>query len=173
MKKELTAERLREVLHYDENTGVFTWQTSNSNRAPSGSKAGSLDSKGYARIRVDGQDYRAHRLAWLWVFGAWPQSLVDHINHEKTDNRICNLREATASQNQQNRRLSRNNTSGYTGVHWDRHNNKWGATIGHLNTQKNLGRFESIEAAIQAYIAAASALHTRNSAASAISEEPA
>lgn len=164
MKKELTADRLREVLHYDQTTGFFSWRISSSNRAPSGSKAGGLDGKGYLRIKVDGQEYRAHRLVWLWVFGAWPECLIDHINHEKTDNRLCNLREATASQNQQNRRTSRNNTSGYTGVYWDRCAGKWGANIHHLGTQKNLGRYQSKEEARQAYVAAASEMHTHNQA---------
>lgn len=116
---ELTAERLRELLSYDPETGIFR-RVATRRQVKSGDIAGSDDGKGYWRIRVNGEKHRAHRLAWLYVNGAWPIDQLDHINGDKLDNRICNLREATNSENQQNRSLPKSNTSGRLGVHFDK-----------------------------------------------------
>ena len=87
-EKSLTAERLREVLDYDPDTGVFTRKVRTASSVKVGDVAGSLNGKGYIRIRVDGRLYFAHRLAWLYVHGEWPVDQVDHINGIKNDNRI-------------------------------------------------------------------------------------
>lgn len=98
MPTDLTADRLREVLAYDAQTGAFTWRVTQSNRAKAGNTAGSLHRQdGYVYIRVDGVLHKAHRLAWLHVHGAWPTAGVDHVNGDRGQNGIANLRESTAT----------------------------------------------------------------------------
>lgn len=152
----LTAERLREVLSYDPETGEFRWRVSNSPRAQAGALAGSAASTGYRDIRVDKQLYRSHRLAWLYVHNTWPANEIDHINGDKADNRLTNLREATSSQNKVNQvRLRADNSSGLRGVSWSAANQKWLAKIRHQGQQKNLGYFQTKEQAAEAYALAA------------------
>jgi hypothetical protein len=88
----LTAERLRKRLRYDAETGLFTRRVG-SGHAHAGDMAGSVHSTGYVRICIDGGRYTAHRLAWLYVHGVWPSGQIDHINRNRSDNRIANLRE--------------------------------------------------------------------------------
>ena len=95
----LTQERLLEVLRYSKSTGLFTWRTSNRK----GELAGTTTSNGYIRIGIEGKQYKAHRLAFLYVTGKWPEHEVDHINGVKSDNRWTNLRDVSVSTNQHNR----------------------------------------------------------------------
>ena len=101
MKAEITHELLTSVLHYDKNTGIFTW-IKHRHRARVGSSAGCINGKGYVVIRANLKLYLAHRLAWFYVFRRFPSNQIDHINEIKIDNRICNLREVSASENKQN-----------------------------------------------------------------------
>ena len=97
----ITAERLRELLHYDAETGVFRWKVRPYRTSiQSGTVAGMIYA-GYRRIRVDGQMYQAHRLAWFYIHGHWPVNLIDHKNTIRDDNRLSNLREATRAENVQ------------------------------------------------------------------------
>ncbi|RJP45482.1 HNH endonuclease [Candidatus Parcubacteria bacterium] len=155
----LSAERLREALHYDFDTGTWTWISAPHSRVPIGSRAGSLDSKGYLRIGIDGREYRSHRLAWLYMTGEWPPHEIDHINLDKLDNRWRNLRLATGSQNQANKSLYSNNRSGAKGVGWHRRSRKWRAFIQKNGFQIHLGCFSAFEDARRAYEAAAEQLH--------------
>ena len=99
----LTQDRLRELLHYDLHTGVFRWRVDRAGSAVAGSVAGSTHYKsGHVRISVDGRSYGAHRLAWLYQFGTWPNGMIDHINQDPADNRIANLRSVDSSTNQKN-----------------------------------------------------------------------
>src|SRR5579862_7745832 len=98
----ITPERLKEVLDYDPATGEFRWKTRLGGKAVAGRVAGYLD-RGYISIRIDRRIYMAHRLAWLWVYGVWPEGWLDHINRKKNDNRIDNLRLAEPWQNQANK----------------------------------------------------------------------
>jgi len=108
---------LKKLLNYDENTGIFTRRISLHGKVKVGDIAGTIANDGYCHIRVDSKRYQAHRLAWLYVHGEWPTNQIDHINGIRNDNRIANLREATRSENQQNRKTSNyNSTSGYLGV---------------------------------------------------------
>lgn len=118
MPTELTAERLRQVLAYDPQTGAFTWRVTQSNRAKAGKTAGSLHRQdGYIYIRVDGVLRKAHRLAWLHVHGAWPAAGLDHVNGQRAQNAISNLREACQAENMQNLwRPHRDNKTGFIGV---------------------------------------------------------
>ena len=151
---ELTAEYLRSVLHYVQETGIFTWKVSTSNRVKVGGIAGSLDGGGYLQIRLQRRPHLAHRLAWLYVYGSWPKDQIDHINRDRADNRIENLREATNKQNMQNRSKSSHNTSGHPGVSWYKRISKWVAKIMHNQKQIHLGCFNTIEEAIAARKAA-------------------
>jgi hypothetical protein len=98
----LIAERLREVLNYDQHTGVFTWRVSPSNNVRVGARAGNVDTQGYRLISVDAKLYRANRLAWLYMTGEWPLTPLDHINCVRDDERWANLRPATVRQNNAN-----------------------------------------------------------------------
>lgn len=114
---ELTQQRLKELLHYDPVTGLFTRRISLSNRTPVGSVAGSVNnSDGYVYITVDSKREAAHRLAWLYEKDVWPTGLIDHRDTIRHHNWIDNLREANKSTNGANRGLNRNNTTGFMGV---------------------------------------------------------
>lgn len=139
----LTQERVRELLNYDEETGLLTWKIRTSSRAEAGQKAGSKHSAGYRQIRIDGEMYLAHRVIWLWAYGSFPQNFIDHINHDKTDNRLSNLRLATNAENQQNRQAS-------LGVSWCNRRNKWRARVEHNKKQIHLGYYESKDLAVEA-----------------------
>ena len=155
---DLTAERLRELLDYDQETGVFTRKVKLCNRVKVGDVAGYLNRKGYICIRVDGRTHKAHRLAWLYVHGVWPQSGIDHINGIKDDNRIINLREATHSDNQQNlRKPHADNKIGLLGV--SRSQGKFKAQINVDGKVRTIGRFHIPEAANAAYLEAKRRLH--------------
>lgn len=112
----LTQQRLKEVLHYDSDSGVFTWAVTRT-KAVKGKVAGNIDSHGYWIIGIDGVRYAAHRLVWMYVHGFFPEE-VDHINHSRTDNRLINLRETDRSGNAKNISKPLNNVSGIMGVSW-------------------------------------------------------
>ena len=147
---ELNAEYLRSVLHYEPETGIFTWKVSTSRRVKTGDVAGSQDGRGYLCIKVCSRLHRAHRLAWLYTYGVWPKDQIDHINRIGTDNRISNLREATHTQNARNMSKASNNTSGHPGVHWRSDRAKWWALIESDGQKHYLGCYNTIEEAVAA-----------------------
>lgn len=149
MKPTLTQSRLKEMLAYDFVTGVFTWKVW-SPRRPIGSVAGAVDAYGYVVVRVDKWLYKAHRLAWLYVTGEWPAMRLDHINRVKSDNRWCNLREATQSQNMHNVAARAASKSGFSGVIWRADRLKWYAQIRIGYKTYRLGAFIALEDAIAA-----------------------
>ena len=140
----LTQEYLKSVLNYDQETGIFTWKEKISDKIVIGKIAGS-NNKGYIQIRLNKKLYFSHRLAWLYVYGEFPKYMIDHINNNPADNRICNLREATNQQNQFNRKLSKANTSGIKGVCWSKQYNKWIARIRANGKRIYLGCFDNLE----------------------------
>ena len=146
--QDITAEKLRELLHYDPATGIFTWKIGSANQVKAGDAAGCPTGNGYLQIRLQSRLYKAHRLAWLYVYGEWPEDQLDHINRNRSDNRISNLRDVTQKQNHQNRSKSSNNTSGHTGVVWHKQRSKWQAKIMHNKKDISLGLFTNIEEAI-------------------------
>lgn len=148
-----------DVIDYDAATGVFRWRADRRNGAKAGDPAGYLDECGYRRIQIDGRTYKAHRLALLIVNGKEPTQQVDHINGDKGDNRLCNLREVSNAENQQNVRKPRsNNKSGVLGVMRTR-GNRYAAHIWSGGAQRYLGTFDSAEMAHQCYLMAKSQLH--------------
>lgn len=162
LKTELTAARLRELLHYDPETGVFTRlkNLSNSKAFKVGDVAGGLDkSTGYIKISVENRRYWAHRLAWLYVHGVWPSSGIDHRDENGLNNAISNLRPASKSENGQNVSAARSSSkSGLLGAS-PTADGRWTAAITVSGKMKNLGRFDSPEEAHAAYIDAKTKLH--------------
>lgn len=157
----VTRERLLELLHYEPQTGVFTWRVDRTPTVKAGDVAGtSKNSSGHHVILIDWRPYRAHRLVWLYVHGRWPNGPIDHINGVRNDNRLVNLRDVTAKINTENQRRARSdNQCGYMGVRWHR-NGAWQARIGlGGGRQKHLGLFDTPEEAHAAYVAAKRQLH--------------
>tara|TARA_R110000868_G_C10972546_1_gene770392 strand:+ start:32155 stop:32631 length:477 start_codon:yes stop_codon:yes gene_type:complete len=140
----LTHERLKEKLYYNPETGAFTHLTQNR------SHCGSLNPKGYIRIKVDNKGYLAHRLAWMYVNGKMPPDEIDHINHIKNDNRLSNLREASAEENNRNKKKSQKNKSGFTGVFCNKSKKKWIAQVMVNRECRHLGSFDSLIDAVAA-----------------------
>ena len=158
-RKEISAERVRELLDYDPETGVITRRV-NCGRAKSGSIVNSLQSRGYIRVALDGRYYLAHRVAMLIFYGEWPENLVDHINGIKTDNRIENLRSATLSENSMNRIKGTHNTSGIKGVCYVKSRRKWvGRVAKKFGHYGYIGLFKTKEGAEKAVIKARMRIH--------------
>lgn len=146
---------VQQALEYDPVSGTFTWRSKRSNRVPAGARAGSVDAGGYLIIRISGANYKAHRLAWLQVNGEWPSGQLDHINGDKTDNRIANLRIATPAENAANRPRRSNGRSGFKGVSWCNRTGKWLASIRSDGRNRHLGYFTDPAEAHAVYAAAA------------------
>lgn len=156
----LTQERLKEILSYDPKTGIFAHNTNRSNCVKIGSIAGCINFGGYRAIVVNCRSFLAHRLAWFYIYGQWPNKNIDHINGLRDDNRLSNLREASQSENLQNQHNpGLSNKSGYLGVHFRKDNGRWVAQITVNRKRKHLGCFLSPELASMAYLDAKRKLH--------------
>ena len=149
---EMDRDELSSIVSYDPEAGKFTWARSD-RRAVAGSEAGSVNSRGYRYIQVNGQKVRANRLAWFMSYGVWPELHVDHINGDSQDDRLCNLRLATNAQNTFNGRLNSNNSVGVKGVTLRKESGRYRA---YITRDKRiwLGTFETIEEAEAARFAA-------------------
>lgn len=144
----LTQERVRELFTYNETTGYLLRNTKAGN-SKVGDKAGSLDIKsGYLKLTVDYKQTANHRVIWLYVYGYLPK-YIDHINGNRNDNRLENLREVTVTENNRNKSISKNNKSGYNGISFDTSRNKWIVSIHFKEGLKHLGRFDLLEDAIK------------------------
>ena len=154
----LNADYLREVLSYNPEMGTFTWKISKAPNIQPGDIAGTLHTKGYVHIQIDGKKYRAHRLAWLWMTGEWPKNQIDHLDTVRNNNKWINLREATNTQNRQNqRKANKNNQNKLLGVSFSC--GRWASQIGVDGKNIYLGRFDSPEKAHEVYINAKRQLH--------------
>lgn len=142
----MTQKELKTQLSYDKDTGIFRWKVLKRGVTRNG-VAGALQHDGYRRIRIHRKTYPAHWIAWLYVYGEFPKNEMDHINHIKDDNRISNLRSVTRGENQKNRSLAKNNTSGVAGVCWSKPSKKWSVSIRVCGVLKSLGLFEDIKEA--------------------------
>ena len=153
-KADLSAERLRELLSYDSETGVFTRRVTGGG-ARAGDIAKGRTERGYARISVDGKIHYAHRLAWLYVSGSWPLLHIDHINNTRNDNRISNLRDVSRSVNNQNLKGAKgNNKIDVLGVYFHKRANKYQASIMTNGLRRHLGLFQTSDEAHAAYLEA-------------------
>lgn len=150
----ISQHRLKELLHYDPETGRFAWRVNRARLAKAGQRAGTPHYKeGYIRLHLMGRMYQAHSLAVLYVTGEWPEE-VDHINGVRDDNRWVNLRIVTRPQNGLNRKIYNTNTSGHKGVNWHVKLGKWRARIQVRGRRIALGCFATKEEASAAYKAA-------------------
>lgn len=153
MKAQPTAARVRELFDYDADTGELRWKVRTSKRIRVGDVAGSRHGAGYVQVNVDGNNYLAHRVIWLFVHGEWPQEDIDHINGSRTDNRIVNLRDVSRMVNMENLRApTSRNTSGYLGVSWSQKDGRWVSHITHAGRVQHIGAFLSKEDAYEAYL---------------------
>ena len=155
----LDASRVRDLLSYDDATGEFRWKVRLARAVPAGSLAGCLLDNGYRSIAIQGYTYKSHRLAWLHVHGVWPTEDIDHINGDKADNRLCNLRQATRHENMQNLSVGKANSTGYVGVSFRRRSQRWQAYITLARKRVHLGFFASVELAVSARATAKAKFH--------------
>lgn len=146
--------RIKQWLRYDPETGLLYWIKRPMWAVQVGDVAGSKHHSGYVYIKLSGKPYAAHRLAWLLSYGHWPTGEIDHINRDRSDNRIKNLRAVNRQQNQQNRVENKNNTSGRSGVSFDKTKGRWKAYIILHRKYCHLGYYDSYERAVTAREAA-------------------
>lgn len=159
-RKVLSVEELKENLHYNPETGIFTRIKANYGTVKIGDIAGTLTSMGYIAIRVGAIHYQAHRLAWLYMTGEMPTEFIDHIDCIKSNNRFCNLRESTNRQNAQNlKKAQKHNSTGFLGVSYDKKRDKFKASIYKNGKSKHLGRFDTAKEAHEAYLCAKREFH--------------
>jgi len=151
----LNQAKLKELLDYNPDTGGFIWRVYRSRMAKAGAPAGTKNDLGYVRIIVCGKQYAAHRLAWLYTHGQWPTSEIDHINQNKADNRIANLRQVTRSENCQNK-----SDATLPGITWHKPTAKWQARIKINQKLIHLGVFQNVEDAKAARKQAEQKYHT-------------
>lgn len=143
----ITQKELKQNVYYDSETGIFNWiKTHKYSNKKIGDVCGSLDS-GYIRMCINKKRYGAHQLAWLYVYGEFNLDAIDHINGITTDNRICNLRKATVSENAYNRKMNVKNTSGIKGVTWHKKAKKWQVIITYNKIHKYLGSYTDLNKA--------------------------
>lgn len=136
----LTQQRLKEVAVYKD--GSFFRRISRPG-FKKGSLMGTVGAKGYLTATIDGKTYKQHRLVWLYFNGSFPEGQIDHINQDKADNRISNLRVVTNLENCRNKGKSKANTSGVTGAYLDKRTSRWRAIICIEGKNKNLGFYAS------------------------------
>ncbi|HBR1807418.1 TPA: HNH endonuclease [Klebsiella pneumoniae] len=170
--KALAAAYLKECVNYNPETGLFTWlnrplehfkslRACNAwNSRYSGLVAGSIRKDGYCALKIDGNGYKAHRIAWLIAHNEWPDDMdIDHINGIRNDNRLSNLRLANRNENCANVKVRVNCSSGFFGVHWFKSREEWVAQIRTGKVKKHLGYFHGIGDAVRAYNAECEKLH--------------
>lgn len=164
MKNIVTQELLKELFTYEPDTGNFYWNETGQGRNAVGVPAGCLSDQGYILISYRGMRHaRAHRLAWLYVYGVHPSGYIDHINGNRADNRIANLREVTKAGNQQNVKAPRrHNSSGYLGVVSNKRRTRWISQITKNGKAIYLGSFATPQEAHERYLQEKRQAHPTN-----------
>lgn len=158
MTRELTAERLRALLHYEPSTGLWTWLIRPSQSVKVGDLAGCINKQGYREIVIQGKHYGSNRLAFLYMTGEWPDVLIDHEDTQRSNDRWSNLRIATRSQNNANSN-HRKNQLGFKGIRLDKRSGKFHARLRKDGIVISLGYYATPEAAHAAYVEAAKLHH--------------
>jgi HNH endonuclease len=151
----LSQERLKEILHYNPDTGEWRWLVKPRDGMQIGDRAGHLDSNRYWIIGIGNRQYKSARLAYFYMIGKWPDDEIDHIDTDSTNNKWSNLRPATHVQNAWNAKTSKANISGYKGVSFDERRNKYYARISILGKKRFLGYCDTPEEAYERYKAKA------------------
>jgi hypothetical protein len=146
----LTQEKLKTLLSYDPDTGVLTWQSKPSRGIKVGRQAGTPTSQGYLALQINKKKMLVHRAIWFYVHGVWPPEEIDHINHVRDDNRLCNLRLANRLENSHNTQKHEKNLSGHKGVAWHNRNKKWQVQMRFAGKNYYVGQFSDLQDAIQA-----------------------
>lgn len=149
MLKNITVEKLKEYLWLDQHSGRFYWIKKVRGR-PLWSKAGGLDAHGYGQLNFGGNVYKEHRLVWLYMTGEWPNAQIDHMNHDRRDNRFQNLRVVDNAGNHLNRPMQRNNKTGFVGVHKNKKTGIYESYITKDGKRIRLGRFRNLDDAVDA-----------------------
>lgn len=154
----ITHQELLRLTHYDPDTGVMKWKVRRSNYIHIGDSLGTEQTRGGLETHIDHKSYQVHRLAWFWVHGLWPKATIDHINGDRLDNRLCNLRDLPQAENCQNQRRARtNNKLGILGVHFDGH--RYIASIMKDYRNIKIGRFKTPQEAQAAYLRVKREIH--------------
>jgi len=148
-------------VRYDEKTGELIWKA-NRAKGKSGHRVGCINPDGYLQTKMAGKSVLVHRIIWKMKTGKWPENYIDHVNGNKIDNRIANLRDVTPAGNVQNCRLSKTNTSGFMGVSFDKKTQSWRAAIKFQRKSKSLGQFKTPLEAHEAYLSAKKKIHLVN-----------
>lgn len=147
-------DELHRKLSYDPISGHFTWKEGEARNNLAGKRAGTVkkgkNKNGYREIHIAERIISEHKLAWYFVYGEWPDQEIDHINHDRSDNRISNLRLVDRSTQNRSACRRKDNTSGITGVYWCKRTGKWLAAINYEKKNYTLGRFDNIEDAAKA-----------------------
>lgn len=157
----LTQDELKKRLVYDEASGEFRWIHRSTN-LPAGRRTNSRNAYGYIQINIGGYPFLAHRLAWLYVYGTWPKTQLDHVDGDRANNAIGNLREVSQKQNAENSKMRVDNTSGFRGVTYRRSSNRWIAQIQSDGQNHYLGSFSTAEEASEAVEKARDSLFTHH-----------
>lgn len=144
----ITQSRVKELFSYCPESGLFTRLVTINKKAKKGDIAGHKNGHGYLHASVDGKLYKIHRLAFLYMTGSFPDACVDHIDGDRVNNSWSNLRVVTVGENNKNRGIGSNNTTGFNGVYWDKTHKKWQALIQASDRLKHLGYLDNIEDAV-------------------------
>lgn len=147
----ITQQLLKELFNYNPDTGQITRIKDRRGSARAGDIAGTYDKYGYIVVTLQGKMYKAHRLAWLYQTGSWPEGHIDHLNNIRDDNRWSNLRSVSQRENNLNRKPYHKSVSKYKGVCWLRNNNKWMAALSFKGKRYYLGLFDCEHEAAIAY----------------------
>ena len=146
----LDQQRVKELFYYDAESGMLLWRYGNKRNVKPWQEAKAPNGHGYYTAKIDGKSYRVHRLIWLYVYGSFPQQEIDHKNKIRNDNRLCNLRDVSRSDNCQNLSLPSHNKSGHMGISWVKQRSLWTVYIKVNKKNKWLGCYKDLDDAVAA-----------------------
>jgi len=149
-KEMIDQETVKKLFHYDAESGMLIWRFGNGRNVKPWQEVKAKNGNGYYTAKIHGKSYLAHRLAWLYVHGSFPNKYIDHKNRIRNDNRLCNLRDVNTTDNAQNISLPSHNKSGYIGVSWIKSHNCWTVYVKVNKKNKWLGYYKNLDDAVAA-----------------------